>query len=47
MNFRVRVASKIRTRFLQADFRHLIVKILANPKGFAAFYALMCQKSAL
>ena len=43
---KLRVASKIRTRFLRSDFRQYFVKILVNPRGFTAFYVLSCQKSA-
>lgn len=42
-----RVTKIIQTCFLQADFRQSIVKILANPLGFAPFCALSCQKSPL
>ena len=43
---KLRVASKIRTRFLRADFRQYFVKILVNPRGFTVFCVLSCQKSA-
>ncbi len=35
----------IRTGFFAADFPPCCVKILVNPKIFAAFYALHCKKS--
>ena len=40
-----RVMNIIRTRFLQVDFRQLIVKILANPYRICCVFALICQKS--
>ena len=34
-----KLATIIRNSFLITDFRHSIVKILVNPKGFTAFCA--------